>query len=106
MDKYYILYIIYIPYKRIQFLIVYFLVYIDHRNHQTFYRNDWSVYNPETNIYWIHYVIERLTTATRYATPLSEEELKQLATYSDAIFKCSSAQQVVNTLALFRCSST
>lgn len=64
--------------------------------------NDWESFNPKSNVFWLHYTLDKLTTAKKYKSrsKLHQSGLVALKTLKENILHFNSAQEFVESDAL------
>lgn len=59
------------------------------------YRNKWDLFKPKTNIYWLHYVLDKMLTSVHYKNSkqsIQKSGLDNLKMLKDAILSFNSAK--------------
>lgn len=42
------------------------------------FRDQWSLFKPKTNIYWLHYLLDKMIKTVHYKKTTSEEHINSL----------------------------
>ncbi|KAK6639174.1 hypothetical protein RUM43_007444 [Polyplax serrata] len=64
-------------------------------------RNDWSLFKPKTNVFWLHYIIDKMLKMVRYknkSTQVHKKFLKELQGIESALLKYGSCSDFVKDM--------
>uniref|UniRef100_A0A182MXJ7 non-specific serine/threonine protein kinase n=1 Tax=Anopheles dirus TaxID=7168 RepID=A0A182MXJ7_9DIPT len=68
-----------------------------YRNMKTALKNQWDVFAPKTNVYWLHYLLAKLTSARNYRDKSSKGHRTTMQTIrelSDVLLQFNSVQEI------------
>lgn len=61
-------------------------------------KNDWKKYEPSTNVFWLHYTLDKMITAVRYNkinTKIHKKGIEKLEALKDDILQYDSAYHFI-----------
>uniref|UniRef100_A0A9I3GIS4 non-specific serine/threonine protein kinase n=1 Tax=Anopheles farauti TaxID=69004 RepID=A0A9I3GIS4_9DIPT len=69
-----------------------------YRNMKAILRNQWDLFAPKTNVYWLHYLLNKLTSARNYRDKSSKAHratMKTMQELSDVLMQFKSVHDIV-----------
>ncbi|XP_053660087.1 serine/threonine-protein kinase haspin homolog [Anopheles marshallii] len=70
-----------------------------YRNMKTVLQNQWNIHAPKTNVYWLHYLLDKLTSVRNYRDKTSrahKSAMKTMKGISEVLLQFNSVHEIVS----------
>ncbi|XP_052889733.1 serine/threonine-protein kinase haspin homolog [Anopheles moucheti] len=70
-----------------------------YRNMKAVLQNEWNIHAPKTNVYWLHYLLDKLTSVRNYREKTSKAHkaaMKTMKDLSEVLLQFSSVHEIVS----------